>query len=533
MMRRCVFGAAIALLLLLIGNPASAQSGALKVTSFPSGAQVWIDASPTGKVTPMSVSLPVGAHHVVVKIAASGWSPEERTVTVVPGNNDLNVTLLPTLTTGPQGPPGPAGPPGLQGSRGPTGETGAVGPQGPSGAPGLPGERGPAGPPLNAGTLMGVVASCVGSVADSRVHIPGRSFSATTDSSGEFRLDYVPPGTYALVVEIPGQPVLTFPSLPVEAGQVSDVGTLADTRSDPDNCGACGIRCPSNICINGQCAPEEPPPPPGNCFDEIKNGSETGVDCGGSCSTKCAVGQGCSVAGDCVSAVCTSGLCRSPSCTDHVKNGKETDVDCGGGTCMTCANGKTCSTNGDCTSGFCGGGVCRQPAEACFDQIKNGSETDVDCGGGACMTCANGKACSINGDCTSGLCSGGYCRSTGCANDAECGAGNYCDGAARCQPRQANGNVCSADNQCLSDICALGTCWPYRPTCEAQVCQTNGPSGCVFVPWGQTAPTCHSSGKACDGSGKCLMTDGQSCKYGYECLSGGCDPTSLKCVSGL
>lgn len=80
-----------------------AQSGALKVTSFPSGATVSIDGVPTGKVTPMSVSLPVGDHAVTVSIPSSGWNPDTRVVTIVAGNNDLSVTLLPLLTTGPQG----------------------------------------------------------------------------------------------------------------------------------------------------------------------------------------------------------------------------------------------------------------------------------------------------------------------------------------------------------------------------------------------------------------------------------------------
>ena len=44
------------------------------------------------------------------------------------------------------------------------------------------------------------------------------------------------------------------------------------------------------------------PPPP--CEDGTKNGDETDTDCGGSCSSKCADGQGCSVDADCQSGDC-------------------------------------------------------------------------------------------------------------------------------------------------------------------------------------------------------------------------------------
>jgi hypothetical protein len=85
--------------LLAITAPLAAQSGsALKVTSFPSGAKVSIEGLDTGKVTPMSVSLSIGEHTVIVSVRNSGWNADSRTVTIVSGNNDLSVTLLPILT---------------------------------------------------------------------------------------------------------------------------------------------------------------------------------------------------------------------------------------------------------------------------------------------------------------------------------------------------------------------------------------------------------------------------------------------------
>ncbi len=78
------------------------------------------------------------------------------------------------------------------------------------------------------------------------------------------------------------------------------------------------------------------------CNDGIKNGDETGVDCGGSCP-------------DCQAA---------PTCNDGIQNGDETGVDCGG-SCPACSTEPTCN-----------------------DGIRNGDETGVDCGG-SCPECSN------------------------------------------------------------------------------------------------------------------------------------------------
>src|SRR5215472_10974253 len=74
---------------LLLTAQARAQNGSLKVTSFPVGANVSVDGVDTGKVTPMTMSLAVGTHTVVVSIPNSGWNVDTRSVEVVAGNNDL------------------------------------------------------------------------------------------------------------------------------------------------------------------------------------------------------------------------------------------------------------------------------------------------------------------------------------------------------------------------------------------------------------------------------------------------------------
>jgi len=49
----------------------------------------------------------------------------------------------------------------------------------------------------------------------------------------------------------------------------------------------------------------------------------------------------------------------APRCNDGVRNGNETDTDCGGPDCTPCGNGQHCLVNGDCTSGNCSGNTCQ------------------------------------------------------------------------------------------------------------------------------------------------------------------------------
>ncbi len=92
---------------------------------------------------------------------------------------------------------------------------------------------------------------------------------------------------------------------------------------------------------------------PQTCRDGVRDGEETGVDCGGRC-TRCGGGAGCREDMDCASKRCGSaGLCVAPACSDGVKNGGESDVDCGGA-CGKCAAGAFCGKAADCESGECG-----------------------------------------------------------------------------------------------------------------------------------------------------------------------------------
>ena len=149
------------------------------------------------------------------------------------------------------------------------------------------------------------------------------------------------------------------------------------------------------------------------CFDNIKNGNETGVDCGGSCQACPTCSDGIKNQGE--SGVDCGGPCAAcPTCNDSIQNQDESDVDCGGTHCTQCIAGRRCLRPADCSSYLCDAGTCANatcsdgirnqgesgvdcggpcaPCPTCFDSIKNQGETGVDCGGpcAACPTCFDG-----------------------------------------------------------------------------------------------------------------------------------------------
>jgi hypothetical protein len=117
------------------------------------------------------------------------------------------------------------------------------------------------------------------------------------------------------------------------------------------------------------------PPPPGppspsapTCSDGIHNGSESDVDCGGTCP-RCATGRSCGSRNDCASARCG---------TD--------------GTCLAC------TASGDCGSDVNGACNCLQPMtggpKICLQRLlTGGSVTNCEncLAGTHCVTAADGQ----------------------------------------------------------------------------------------------------------------------------------------------
>ena len=251
--------------------------------------------------------------------------------------------------------------------------------------------------------------------------------------------------------------------------------------------------CVSGVCSGGICQPA-------TCSDTVQNQDETDVDCGGTTCAACSDGGGCLVGSDCVSGVCSAGICQAPTCSDAVQNQDETDVDCGGATCAGCPDGDSCNIASDCLSGVCTGGVCQAPT--CSDAVQNQDETDVDCGGATCTACPDGGGCLVGSDCTSGVCSGGICQAPTCSDavqnqdetDVDCG-GSTC-------PACPDGDGCNVASDCTSGVCTGGIC--QAPTCSDAVQNQD-----------ETDVDC--GGATCPG-----CPDGDSCSVGSDCASGVC-----------
>jgi hypothetical protein len=181
---------------------------------------------------------------------------------------------------------------------------------------------------------------------------------------------------------------------------------------------ACGntLACDSNNdCQSGKCTSSACAAP--SCTDGVENPNETDVDCGGVCVAEgklCAIGKGCGVGGDCVSGNCTGSVCVA-TCTDGIKNGTETGIDCGG-SCPACASNPCAGVSG-CSSPIIipslgsGTGDIGLGA-ACYELTTTGS-------GGFGLSNFSGRSVTVNGSVFSGdgnktfpaKVNGGYCFS--------------------------------------------------------------------------------------------------------------------------
>ncbi|AGP39760.1 formylglycine-generating enzyme family protein [Sorangium cellulosum] len=208
----------------------------------------------------------------------------------------------------------------------------------------------------------------------------------------------------------------------------------------------------------------------------MTDGDETDTDCGGGAAPRgdnpacppCDNLQDCVVGSDCESLSCVAGRCLAPSCSDGVKNGEETGTDCGG-LCAGCKPGEACSESTDCRELVCVEQICL-PA-SCSDGVKNGKEADIDCGGPECSTrCPAGQRCSQNTDCATSLCN---TATHTCACPASmviapvAGGGSYCIDQYEVTKQeydvflQANPVLAGQPAECAGNVYRPSSGWPY------------------------------------------------------------------------
>jgi hypothetical protein len=402
----------------------------------------------------------------------------------------------------------------------------------------------------SAGAIMGQVTSCGDDMTRTLVYVEGRAFTVYTGADGKFLIDTVPAGTYKVVIERNGQVVGQVASvvvdLSVNAGLVNlNTLSVANTQSDPNNCGACGNACQAGqVCTGGVCGCG-----PGQtlCGGTCVNTLNDPLNCG-ACGTSCGAG------------VCDGGVCTltcevtKRDCDNNLANGCEVDItidpnNCGGcgltcgagqscvaGACTggqqlwpngsPCASGFACQS-GFCTDGFCCNQACGGTCQACAGVLTGGvngacgailANTDPkdQCAATPQFTCGTTGVCNGAGACTlwpSGTqCVGPQCfGGTQFAASMCNGAGNCVQGTAQscnpyvCGPTQCK-TSCSTNADCTSGyVCSAGACVPAQPNGAA----CGSPSDCLsaFCAGGVCCNTaCTGAGQTCQ-TGTCISSD--------------------------
>ncbi len=349
--------------------------------------------------------------------------------------------------------------------------------------------------------------------------------------------------------------------LPDAGAPVEDPGcgpglSCCETRPCPPDevcsagsCVALGASTDAGRCVGTDCSSAGPLPLVPGCDDGAKNGDETGVDCGGSCSRTCLAGSGCNTDADCGNVLFRgpgTSLCAAISCSDGIRNGDEVLADCGGGTCPGCPDATACSTGLDCASGVCGAaGTCSAPS--CDDGVQNQGETGVDCGSDCPESCATGAGCSANADCDSAVCGPQGCA----AGLANCCQAPSCDDGVQNggEPITDCGNLacglcplgspCAVDAQCDSNLCTAGSCTDpgscndfVRNGTETGVdCGGGVCNRCPDLQGCSQPSDCNNNN--CDARGICISCgDGviDGTESGIDC--GGADPFCRRCNPG-
>lgn len=253
-----------------------------------------------------------------------------------------------------------------------------------------------------------------------------------------------------------------------------------------------------------------------DCNDNVANGDESDIDCGGSCNP-CRDGNSCYVNSDCKGNNCNKEKkCRTETCYNEAKDLDESDVDCGGSICLLCPLWKQCSIPGDCESSNClASNLCGPPDTTslilCADGIKNQDETDIDCGGSVCAFCDLNKDCFIDTD----------CMSLNCLSNNTCGE----------RPQEEETIITSIENNeteievikiCEDGICVADECSICPQDCSKDECNNNSMCDSTFGENCQTYPNQCKCDRGSICAPKKLFSNENGC-YILKCGNGVCD----------
>ena len=265
-----------------------------------------------------------------------------------------------------------------------------------------------------------------------------------------------------------------------------------DLSSDPNNCGAFGLRCPPpSLCLSGDCY--DPATGPPDFFGDAGEGMVCSHD--GCLLSSCDAGSeglACELpddyAGFCCAGVCAYAYHDSQNC---------------GGCGVVCP-------------GVCSWGLCEPFATVC-DDAHGGFPCALDGGAGVCCsgTCSDLRDPAHCGDCETACPVGaecvGYCAAPDgdwapCASESDCPPGDKCLGGVcsrSCDAHSDYDPCYNDDGGFFSDVCCGSLCVDLRTDAKnCGLCGLACSAGAVCVNGG-----CAVLG-ACERSGPCLLGDG-------------------------
>ncbi len=254
---------------------------------------------------------------------------------------------------------------------------------------------------------------------------------------------------------------------PCAEGQIPCDGGCVDPSSDADNCGDCGVECPSGVCSGGACAGACPPPATlcaGACTDTQSDRGHCGA-CGNACPAGLSCFQG----------ACVDG-CPLTECGDLCVDTSSNPAHCGG--CF-----QACAPGQPCGGGVCGG-ECPPNTVNCGGTCADISFDPFHCGG-CFITCGPGALCDF-GSCV-GACGPGLLECGGfCVNPLV--DHQHCGGCF---------SPCDDDETCSQGSCVSGGCpGSACGICDVVTLPSTAPSSVV----GTTAGAEHHYTPSCVGT---------------------------------